>query len=415
MARDAGTTHDSAENAATPAAPAVTPPTSAATPDADAESAKRLVSTSIEADAEPLGAKRLVSADSHLEPAPERNQAWPRRVALLTDAWAPQVNGVVRTWQHVIEEAELRGTTFTVIHPGMFKTVGAPRYPEIRLAIWPYGKTNASLDDFQPDAVHVATEGPIGRAGRRYCLKRHLPFTTSYHTQFPHYLKAYFGIPKWGTYRFIRWFHGPAEATLAPTQTVVDELHHHGLPKAKTWSRGANTKLFRMQPKTLYTDLPRPIFLYAGRVAVEKNIQAFLKLDLPGTKVVVGDGPVKAKLEKQHPAPGVHWAGYQFGEDLAAHYASADVFVFPSLTDTFGVVMLEANASGLPVAAYPVTGPIDVVQQGRTGCLNDDLRQACLDALELDPQVCHDYALANSWGRCAEIALDTFARIERQA
>ena len=333
------------------------------------------------------------------------------KIALLTDAWEPQVNGVVRTWQHVIEESQQRGCTFEVIHPGLFKTIAAPKYPEIKLAIWPYGKTYRMLDEFKPDAIHVATEGPIGRAGRRYCLKHKLPFTTSYHTQFPHYLKAYFGIPKWGTYKFIRWFHGPAEATLAPTKTVVDELHANGLPKAKTWSRGANVELFRPQDKTLFADLPRPIFLYAGRVAVEKNIEAFLKLDLPGTKVVVGDGPVKAKMQKKY--ADVHWAGYQFGHDLARHYASADVFVFPSLTDTFGVVMLEANASGLPVAAFPVTGPIDVVQQGQTGVLNDDLRQACLDAVKLDPEACRQYALANSWGRCAEIALDTFAPIAR--
>ena len=333
------------------------------------------------------------------------------KIALLTDAWEPQVNGVVRTWQHVIEECGKRGREFCVVHPGMFKTVGAPKYPEIRLAIWPYGKTYRTLDAFRPDAIHIATEGPIGRAGRRYCLRRKLPFTTSYHTQFPHYLKAYFGIPKWATYKFIRWFHGRAEATLAPTQTVVDELHANGLPKAKVWSRGADTQLFRPQEKTLFTELPRPIFLYAGRVAVEKNIEAFLKLDLPGTKVVVGDGPVKEKLAKQF--NDVHWAGYQFGEDLARHYASADVFVFPSLTDTFGVVMLEANACGLPVAAYPVTGPIDVVDPGVTGVLNQDLRQACLDAVHLKPQDCRDYALANSWGRCAEIALDTFATIDR--
>lgn len=340
------------------------------------------------------------------------------KIALLTDAWEPQVNGVVRTWQHVIAESEKLGHSFTVIHPGQFKTVGAPRYPEIRLALWPYTRTNATLDNFQPDAIHIATEGPIGRAGRRYCLKRKLPFTTSYHTQFPHYLKAYFGIPIWATYKFIRWFHGKAEATLAPTQTVVNGLQANGLPRTKTWSRGADTTLFRPQDKTLFTDLPRPIFLYAGRVAVEKNIEAFLKLDLPGTKVVVGDGPVKSKLEKQFPAPspgkpGTYWAGYQFGEDLAQHYASADVFVFPSLTDTFGVVMLEANAAGLPIAAFPVTGPIDVVQPGTTGHLNADLRQACLDAVHVNPKACRDYALQNSWQHCAEIALGTFAKIKR--
>jgi len=341
------------------------------------------------------------------------------KIALLTDAWEPQVNGVVRTWQHVIKEAQKLGHEFTAIHPGMFKTVGAPKYPEIRLALWPAGQTRRTLDEFQPDAIHVATEGPIGRAGRKYCVKRKLPFTTSYHTQFPHYLKAYFGIPTWATYKFIRWFHGKAEATLAPTKTVVDELHAHGLPKAKTWSRGVKTNVFRplneMAGENVFDDLPKPIFLYAGRVAVEKNIEAFLQLDLPGTKVVVGDGPVKTKLEKQFPAPGTFWAGYQFGEDLARHYASADVFVFPSLTDTFGVVMLEANAAGLPVAAYPVTGPIDVVQEGVTGCMNDDLRQACLEAAKLNPDDCRDYALQNSWQRCAGMALDTFTKIERPA
>ncbi|MEM9884029.1 MAG: glycosyltransferase family 1 protein [Planctomycetota bacterium] len=337
------------------------------------------------------------------------------KIALLTDAWEPQVNGVVRTWQHVIRECEApgigRGHAFTVIHPGMFRTVGAPKYPEIRLALWPYGQTYRTLDQLQPDAVHVATEGPIGRAGRRWCLKRGRPFTTSYHTQFPHYLKAYFGIPKWATYRFIRWFHGAADATLAPTQTVVDELHRNGLPTARVWSRGSDTKQFRPMGKPLFADLPRPIFLNAGRVAVEKNIEAFLKLDLPGSKVVVGDGPVKKKLQKQY--PDVHWAGYQFGEDLAKHYSSADVFVFPSLTDTFGVVMLEANACGLPIAAYPVTGPIDVVEEGRNGCLHDDLRQACLDALNVSPEACRQFALENSWARCAEIVLDTLSVVPK--
>ena len=333
------------------------------------------------------------------------------KIALLTDAWSPQINGVVRTWQQVIHESRLMGHEFCVVHPGQFKTFPAPKYPEIRLAIAPAGRTRKTLDAFEPDAIHIATEGPIGRAGRRYCLKRKLPFTTSYHTQFPHYLKAYFGIPPWATYKFIRWFHGKAEATLAPTQTVVEQLHANGLPKAKVWSRGADTEQFRMYEKTLFADLPRPIFLYAGRVAVEKNIEGFLELDLPGSKVVVGNGPVQERLKKQY--PGVHWAGYQHGEDLGRHYASADVFVFPSLTDTFGVVMLEANACGLPIAAFPVTGPIDVVQQGVTGVLDDDLAKAAVAALDLDPQACRQYALDNSWKRCAEIALDTFVKIDR--
>ncbi len=333
------------------------------------------------------------------------------KIALLTDAWAPQVNGVVRTWQQVIKECEKLGHTVEVVHPALFKTFGAPKYPEIRLAIAPGKKTRRILDEFKPDVIHIATEGPIGRTARKYCLKKKLPFTTSYHTQFPHYLKAYFGIPPALTYRFIRWFHGKAEATLAPTQTVVDQLHANGLPKAKTWSRGADTEMFQPYEKTLYGDLERPIFLYAGRVAVEKNIEAFLKLDLPGSMVVVGDGPVREKLQKQFPH--VHWMGYQHGEDLGRHYASADVFVFPSLTDTFGVVMLEANACGLPVAAYPVTGPIDVVKQGVTGMLDDDLAQAAKACLDLNPEDCRQYALDNSWQRCAEIALETFVKIER--
>ncbi len=335
------------------------------------------------------------------------------KIALLTDAWEPQINGVVRTWQHVIAESEKLGHTFEVIHPGLFKNVAAPKYPEIRLALRPYPGAARRLDAFEPDAIHLATEGTIGQAGRKYAKRRGLPYTTSYHTQFPHYLKAYFGIPAALTYRFIRWFHGPAQATLAPTQTVVDELHARGLPRAKTWSRGVDTQMFRPYDKTLFADLPRPVFLYAGRVAVEKNIEAFLKLDLPGSKVVVGDGPVRKRLQKQYAASGVHWAGYQFGEDLARHYAGADVFVFPSLTDTFGVVMLEANAAGLPVAAFPVTGPIDVVKQGVTGVLDEDLRKACLEAVKLNPEDCRAYALRNSWQRCAEIALDTFAVIER--
>ena len=331
----------------------------------------------------------------------------PRRIALLTDAWEPQVNGVVRTWQHVIAECEKRRHEFLVIHPGMFKTVPTPRYPEIRLALRPNPKAFRLLDGFQPEAIHMATEGPVGRAGRAYCRRRGLPYTTSYHTQFPHYLKAYFGIPRTLTYRFVRWFHGPAEAVLVPTANVKKELDAHGFTNVRVWSRGVDTDLFQPCPKTLFADLPRPIFLYAGRVAVEKNIGAFLGLDLPGSKVVVGDGPVKAKLQRRH--PDVHWAGYRFGDDLARHYASADVFVFPSKTDTFGVVMLEANAAGLPVAAYPVTGPIDVVKQNVTGIVDDDLRAACLRAADLDPADCRAYALKNSWARCADIALNTFA------
>ena len=333
------------------------------------------------------------------------------KIALLTDAWAPQINGVVRTWQHVTDTARGMGHEWLIVHPGLFKTIAAPRYPEIRLALAPGGKTRRLLDDFAPDAIHIATEGPIGRTARKYCLKRQLPFTTSYHTQFPYYLKKYFGIPAGLTYRFIRWFHGKASTTLVPTKTIGDELRANGLENITVWSRGVDTDLFKPYPKTLYADLPRPIFVYAGRVAIEKNIEAFLAADLPGSKAVVGDGPARKALEARF--PGVYWAGYQHGEDLARHYAAADVFVFPSRTDTFGVVLLEANASGLPTAAYPVTGPIDVVQHGKTGILDEDLAKAATACLELNPQDCLDYAKANSWERCAQIVLDNLARIPR--
>ncbi len=331
------------------------------------------------------------------------------KIALLSDAWQPQINGVVRTWTQVIAELEAMGHEFVVLHPGDFRTFRAPRYPEIQLAIKPGKRIARRLDAFNPDVIHVATEGPIGMAGRRYCRRRRLPFTTCYHTQFPHYMRAYYGLPTRLTYRFIRWFHGPAEAVLVPSATVGRELNDAGLDNVKVWCRGVDTNIFKTYERTLYEDLARPIFVNAGRVAREKNIEAFLKLDLPGSKVIVGDGPLRADLEQRY--PGVYWAGYRHGEDLARHYADADVFVFPSKTDTFGVVMLEANACGLPVAAYRVTGPIDVVREGETGCLNDDLKQACLDAARLDPDRCIAYAQENSWRKCAEFILDEFVPI----
>jgi len=329
------------------------------------------------------------------------------KIALLTDAWHPQVNGVVRTWSQTIEELEKLGHAVHVIHPAQFKTVGAPRYPEIRLAILPGRKVAKALDELKPDVIHIATEGSIGMAGRRYCRRRGLPFTTCYHTQFPHYLREYFFVPKAFSYRFIRWFHGPSKCVLVPTPTVARELESKArLDNVRVWCRGVDTQTFQQYEKSLYADLPRPIFVNAGRVAREKNIEAFLALDLPGSKVVVGDGPVRETLARKY--PDVHWAGYRHGEELGRRYASADVFVFPSKTDTFGVVMLEANACGLPVAAYPVTGPIDVVQQGTTGILNDDLRQACLDALELDAQQCRAWACEQSWERVGAMALESF-------
>lgn len=331
------------------------------------------------------------------------------KFVLVSDAWEPQVNGVVRTWQHVTREMRKLGHETNVIHPGLFKTFGAPRYPEIRLAIMPGRAVRRRLDVINPDAIHIATEGPLGMAARKYCVKNNLPFTTSYHTQFPHYLRQYFGIPKPMSYRFIRWFHGRANHTLVPTKQVGEELTDQGLDNIVVWSRGVDTELFNPNydvPEGI-KDLPKPIFVYAGRIAIEKNIEAFLKLDLPGTKLVIGDGPPKESLQKQY--PDATFVGYKFGEELAAHYAAGDVFVFPSRTDTFGVVMLEANACGLPVAAYPVTGPIDVVQQGQTGYVYKDLQQAALDALKLEREPCIAFAGRNSWARCAQTVIDHLA------
>ncbi len=334
------------------------------------------------------------------------------RIVLITDAWFPQVNGVVRTWDHTKQQCEALGHRFEVIHPGLFNTIAAPKYPEIKLAVKPYRHVKHLLSYLEPDVIHVATEGPLGQAARRYCLKRELPFTTSYHTQFPQYFKRYFGAPESLSYAFIRRFHGKAKATLVPTPTVKRELDEHGFDNVVTWTRGVDTAMFKPEPRHDY-GLPRPVFVYAGRVAAEKNIEAFLALDLPGSKVVVGDGPARASLETKYPA--VHWAGYRFGEELAAHYVGADVFVFPSKTDTFGVVMLEANACGLPVAAYPVTGPIDVVQPGRTGAMDHDLTAACHAALDVPREGCIAYAKAHTWRRVAELFLQHAAVIDRRS
>lgn len=330
------------------------------------------------------------------------------RIALVTDAWHPQINGVVRTWTSVQEEVTAAGHSFTVVHPGLFRQVPLPRYPEIKLALFPRRGLGRHLRDFDPEAVHIATEGPLGLAGRRWCKRHGMPFTTSFHTHFAKYGRRYFFVPESWTFRLLRWFHGPAKATLVPTPSVVEELTAHGFRNLVTWTRGVETNRFRPRDTQVLPDLPRPIFTYCGRVAREKNIEAFLKADLPGTKLVIGDGPARASLEKAY--PDAHWAGYKTGEPLAEYMAEGDVFVFPSRTDTFGVVMLEAMACGLPVAAYPVSGPIDVVRQGETGILDEDIAVAARKALELDSHACRCQALEYSWARCAEIFLENLAQ-----
>lgn len=321
------------------------------------------------------------------------------RLAIVTDAWFPQINGVVRTLNRVREELEAQGHEIRVISPDAFSSLPCPTYPEIRLALFPGPKLARLLDEFRPDAIHIATEAPLGLAAKRYCRRRGLAFTTSFHTRFPEYVQARFGIPTaWG-YAVLRRFHRGSAAVMVATESLKQDLARRGFQYLVDWSRGVDTELFRPREKNVF-DLPRPIFLCVGRVAVEKNLEAFLDLELPGSKVVVGDGPLLESLKRRY--PGVHFTGAKVGEELARHYASGDVFVFPSRTDTFGLVLLEALASGLPVAAYPVTGPLDVVKGAPVGCLDEDLGKAAQSALTFAPEACRDYALQYSWARCAE-------------
>jgi len=318
------------------------------------------------------------------------------RILLATDAWAPQMNGVARTLGKVVDELRLAGDTVETVTPDRFRTMPLPSYPEIPLALVGARGVGRILDGFEPDAVHIATEGPIGLAARRACLRRGWPFTTGFHTRFPEYVKARIGLPLRAGYMAIRRFHAPSKAVMAPTRRVAQDLEARGLKNVKVWTRGVDASLFRPNgPEADVADMPRPIFLNVGRVAVEKNLPAFLSLELPGTKVVVGDGPARAQLEKRF--PDARFVGAKFGEELAAWHRSADVFVFPSLTDTFGLVMLEALSSGVPVAAHPTMGPLDVLGDAPVGALDEDLRAAALRALEIPQAACVEYAATFSW------------------
>ncbi len=331
------------------------------------------------------------------------------RLVLVTDAWAPQVNGVVRTLQRTKAEMERLGHQIAVISPDQFRTIPCPTYPEIRLALWPAARLAGMLAALTPDAIHIATEGPLGRAARAWCLKRRLPFTTAYHTRFPEYVAARFAVPLGWTYAIVRRFHAPATRIMVATQSIETELIQRGFANITRWSRGVDLELFRPDERA-DLDLPRPIHLYVGRVAVEKNIGAFLALKLPGSKVVIGDGPQLAALKAQH--SDVHFLGAKFGTDLARHVAAADVFVFPSLTDTFGLVMLEAMACGLPVAAFPVAGPKDVVREGEVGALDWDLAKAVERAITLPRAACRLYAQGFSWEAATRQFLANLAPVQ---
>lgn len=319
-------------------------------------------------------------------------------VLIATDAWHPQINGVVRTLEALRRGLVERGVIVEFLTPEGFPAVKVPTYPGLMCAI-PNGREIARrITRAAPDAIHIATEGPIGLAVRRYCKKRRIPFTTSLTTRFAEYVSARFPVPvSWG-YAALRRFHSAAAATMVSTPSLRTELEGRGFANLCMWSRGVDTNLFH-PGRALTLDLPRPIFMNVGRVAVEKNLDAFLALDLPGSKVVIGHGPQEAELKARY--PDVHFLGAMSGETLAAHIAAADVFVFPSLTDTFGIAQLEALASGVPVAAFPVTGPLDVIGDAPVGALNNDLRQACLDALSASREACRTHALGFSWARSA--------------
>jgi glycosyltransferase involved in cell wall biosynthesis len=321
------------------------------------------------------------------------------KILLVTDAWEPQVNGVVRTLKSTARELHAMGHEVHLLTPLEFKTVPCPTYPDIRLSLFPGAKVRRRLREFDPDAIHIATEGPLGLAARRYALRHKLPFTTAYHTRFPEYVRARFGFPLSWTYAFLRWFHGPSQAVMVPTPVVKRDLETAKFKRVVLWSRGVDTDIFHPHASSRLNTEP-PIFLYVGRVAVEKNVEAFMELDLPGSKWVVGTGPAIASIQAKYPA--ANYLGVLNQHELADVYAAADVFVFPSKTDTFGLVLLEAMACGLPVAAYPVTGPLDVIGDSKAGALHEDLRTACLEALKLRREDASAHAQKFSWRAATE-------------
>jgi glycosyltransferase involved in cell wall biosynthesis len=325
------------------------------------------------------------------------------RILVATDAWRPQINGVVHSLEQTAIALQSQNSRIDFLTPQGFYTIPTPTYPEIRLAIASWGAVARRIEAIGAEHIHIATEGPIGIATRHYCLANKRIFTTSYHTRFPEYIAQRTPIPESWTYALLRRFHAPAAAVMVPTPTIRDELTRRGFERVKVWSRGVDHLTFRPRA-TSVLDLPRPIFLCVGRVAVEKNLGAFLGLKLPGSKVIVGDGPARASLERKF--PDAHFLGSRTGEELAEIYSSADVFVFPSRTDTFGIVLIEALASGLPVAAYPVAGPLDVIGASAAGILSEDLGAACLGALQIPRAAAREHSLQFTWRESARQFLD---------
>jgi glycosyltransferase involved in cell wall biosynthesis len=315
---------------------------------------------------------------------------------IVTDAWYPQVNGVVRTLDTVRSKIEESGHKVMVVRPNNMSsfTLPCPTYPDISLAFGSGRNVAAAIDEFEPEFIHIATEGPLGWTARRICRNRGLNFTTSFHTRFPEYVYARARVPLRLTYSLLRKFHGRARRVMVNTPSMERALEQRGFTNLSRWTRGVDTEMFKPREEFFLDDL-RPIQLYVGRVAIEKNIVDFLNLKTPGTKYVVGDGPMLRTLKMRY--PDVRFVGFRYGAELASYYAAADVLVFPSRTDTYGLVMLEALASGLPVAAYPVTGPLDVITDPRVGCLDNNLHRAVETALSLSRRTCREFATQFSW------------------
>jgi glycosyltransferase involved in cell wall biosynthesis len=331
------------------------------------------------------------------------------KILIVSDAWLPQINGVVRTLSTTKKVLESMGHEVKMITPDLFHTIPCPTYPEIRLVVSPTGsKIKKEIESFQPDCIHISTEGPLGISARRICYKLNKIFTTSFHTKFPEYVHARFGVPISWTYFLLRWFHGLSKRVMVATASMRSELEGQGFNNLAYWSRGVDLDLFYPREKNIFSEQERPVAVYVGRVAVEKNIEAFLNMAFEGTKYVVGSGPQLGQLIQQY--PDVHFVGSKSGEELASYYSSADVFVFPSKTDTFGLVLLEALASGTPVAAYPVPGPIDIIgKNSPVGCLDEDLATATRNALKLDASSCHQHALKYSWQACTQQFVNNLA------
>lgn len=335
------------------------------------------------------------------------------KIAIATDAWHPQISGVVTTLSKTIEALKVLGHRVLCIHPGIFKpTLSCPTYPQIRLAVAPCHRTRRLLNQFDPDCIHVVTEGPIGLACRRYCENHRLSFTTAFTTRFDEYISLRSGIPSKHIFRLLRWFHSASSRVMVSSEALRKELGQKGIARTALWPRGVDTNLFRIRDKSFLSD-PRPIFMSVGRVAVEKNIEDFLSLNLPGTKYVVGDGPARHRLEAKYPE--AKFVGAKTGVELARFFAASDVFVFPSRTDTFGIVVLEALACGVPVAAYPVRGPADIVQQGVTGYLDNNLREAALHALNINGHDCRNYAMKYSWENSIQHFIRNLVSARQQA